>query len=1250
MPERDYLNAIRERVVVYDGGMGATLEQFELSSEDYGGLRGKCHEALVLNRPDVIEGVHASMLDAGAEVVETDTFQGSRLKLGEWGLADYTLEINTKAAEIARKAAGEHRFVAGSIGPTGYLPASEDPALGQIRFGELVEVFTEQAHGLIDGGADLIIIETAQDILEVKAAVFGARAAFKSSGRELPIHTSVSLLPNGGKMLLGTDISAVLCTLEALNVDVIGLNCSTGPQDMRDAIRFLGELCPVPVACIPNAGLPLQGPDGETIFPEEPEPLADALKEFVERYGVGVVGGCCGTTPAHIAAIVERVARRPVSARPAPRAPHLSSMIAATPLAQEPAPTMVGERVNSQGSRKAKELLLADDYDGLVQIAEDQVSGGAHVLDLCVALTERTDEDEQMRVLAKKVSLTQPAPIQIDSTEPQVIERALEQIPGRAIVNSVNLEAGRAKLDRVVPVALAHGAALIALTIDEVGMAKTAERKVEIAKRIRELCCEEHGLDPKLLIFDCLTFTLTTGDQEWRPSAIETIAGIKAIKQQIPDVKTSLGVSNVSFGVSPGARAVLNSVFLHHCVQAGLDLAMVNPNHITPYSEIPELERELADDLVFDRREDALEKFIEHFESKGPEDGAGGTGSTDPTEGMEPEEALHFHILRRRRDGVEDWIDRSVQKIGAVPTLNEVLLPAMKEVGDKFGAGELILPFVLQSAEVMKRAVARLENYLDKIEGYTKGTVVLATVFGDVHDIGKSLVNTILTNNGYTVIDLGKQVPIQTILDAAQEHDATAIGLSALLVSTSKQMPACIAELQAKGLSYPVLIGGAAINRAFGYRALYPAGKDSDVVYEPGVFYCKDAFEGLSVMDQLIDEDARGALVRKLLAGASEFRAKGETPAEDLNFADDSVRSPARTDAPIPTPPFWGVREIDVDLDELYRHLDTHVLFKLHWGGRGVKGEAWQTLLRDDFRPRLQRMWGEATGAGRDESGSRNGAAGERKAAAAARGPYLHPRALLGFFPCYALGNEIVVLDPAVAAPGATLDAADPAAELTRFVCPRQPKGDRICLADFFRPAVGPDGAPSPTGAPPEELDVIAVQAVTVGSQVTELMARLESEGEFAEQLFVHGLGVQTAEGLAEWLHYEVRRMLEIPLAQGRRYSWGYPAVPEQSEHLKVRKLLDLERIGMSITDGYAPEPEQSTLALVAHHPQAIYFGTRQGRLPPDGSPDDLIRGSSRDPSLSCAGGDGPELDDEDPPAGAVQEEDEPAMAGEGAG
>jgi 5-methyltetrahydrofolate--homocysteine methyltransferase len=1171
MPERDYIAATKERVVVFDGGMGATLEQFELSAEDYGGLAGKCHEVLVLNRPDVIEGVHNSMLEAGAKVVETDSFQGSRLKLEEWGLGEQTLEINRKAAEIARRAAGEQRFVAGSIGPTGFLPASTDPTLGDISFGRLVEVFAEQAQGLVEGGADLIMIETAQDILEVKAAIFGAREAFKQTGRTLPIQCSVSLLPNGGKMLLGTDIQSVLTTLTALEIDVIGLNCSTGPEDMRDAIRFLGEASPLPVHCIPNAGLPFQGPDGETIFPEKPEPLAATLGEFVERFGVGIVGGCCGTTPEHIAAIRERVDGRVPGERPAPGPIEVSSMMTSTPLVQEPRPTLVGERVNSQGSKKAKELLLADDYDGLVQVAEDQVEGGAHVLDACVALTERQDEDEQMQAVVKRISLTQPAPIQVDSTEPEVIKAALEQIPGRAIVNSINLEAGRDKADVVIPLAKEHGAALIALTIDEVGMAKTAERKVEIAERIRDIACNEHGLDPEALIFDALTFTLTTGDEEWRPSAVETIEGIRRIKAEIPGVKTSLGVSNVSFGVSPRPRAVLNSVFLHHCVEAGLDLAMVNPNHITPYSEIPDEERELTDDLVFNRREDALERFISHFESKGEE---AEVEVEDPTAGMEPEEALHWHILRRKKDGVEDQIERSVEKIGAVPTLNEVLLPAMKEVGDKFGAGELILPFVLQSAEVMKRAVAQLENHLDRIDGHTKGKVVIATVFGDVHDIGKSLVNTILTNNGYTVIDLGKQVPVDAIIDAAVENDADAIGLSALLVSTSKQMPTCVAELHQRGLEFPVLIGGAAINRDFGRRTLYPKGKESDEVYEPGVFYCKDAFQGLDTMDALVDTEARSALIDRIRTEARQLREKPVVVDDAPPTNDASVRSSARTDVPIPEPPYWGVREKEIEFDhdpakdDVFPYLDRHVLFKLHWGGRGVKGEAWRQLVEghdgeEGFAPRLERMWREQD--------------------------YLQPRARLGYFPCNADGNELVVFDP-----------EDPERELERLVFPRQPRHDRICLADFYRPLES------------GERDVVALQGVTVGPEVTGLIERLESEGEFAEQLYVHGLGVQAAEGLAEWMHSEVRRQLAIDLDQGRRYSWGYPACPDQSEHEKVWRLLELEEIGMTLSGGYAVMPEQSTVAIIAHHPQAVYFGMKSGFIPEDKAPDELIAGTER--------------------------------------
>ena len=1183
-----YLAAIRERIVVFDGGMGATLEEFDLTQADYGGLQGRCHEALVLNRPDVIEGVHASMLDAGAEVLETDTFQGSRLKLEEWGLGEHTLEINRKAAEIARRAAGPDRFVAGSIGPTGFLPASDDPTLGDISFRRLVEVFDEQAGALIEGGADLLIIETQQDILETKAAIFGAREAFKRVGRAVPIQASLFILRESGTMLLGTDVPALTTTLTALDVDVLGLNCSTGPSDMRDAIRYLGESSPLPLHCIPNAGIPHQGPDGETIFPEEPGPLAETLGEYVERYGVGIVGGCCGTTPEHIKAVVERVRGLRPTDRPSPGPIQVSSMITATPLVQEPRPTLVGERVNSQGSRKAKELLLADDYDGLLQVAEDQVNGGAHLLDVCVALTERPDEDVQMSEVVKRISLTQPAPIQVDSTEPEVIEAALEHIPGRAIVNSINLEAGRDKADRVVPLAKAHGAALIALTIDEVGMAKTADRKVEIATRIRDICVDDHGLDPEALIFDALTFTLTTGDEEWRPSAVATIEGIRRIKAEIPGVKTSLGVSNVSFGVSPQARAVLNSVFLHHCVEAGLDLAMVNPNHITPYAEIPEEERELTDALVFNRSDDALEKFIAHFEEKGEtaEEQAG-----DPTEGMEPEEALHWQILHRRKEGVEDWIDRSVEKIGAVPTLNTVLLPAMKEVGDKFGAGELILPFVLQSAEVMKRAVAQLENYLERIEGHSKGKVVIATVFGDVHDIGKSLVNTILTNNGYTVVDLGKQVPIDTIVNSAIEEEADAIGLSALLVSTSKQMPAAVQELHSKKLGFPVLIGGAAINRDFGRRIMYPGGKDSDEVYEPGVFYCKDAFVGLDTMDELIDSERRDALVARIRDEARQLREKPEVVDDAPPTTDDSVRSSARTDAPVPEPPFWGAREIPVDLA---RRLPL-----------SRPPRALQAALG---RPRQ-----EGRGVAADPRGARRrrGLQPQARAHVARAGLPAPAGAKLGYFPAAADGNELVIFDP-----------EDPEREIERLVFPRQPKHDRICLTDFFRPL-------QDDSLPPQR-DVVALQGVTVGPEVTERIEQLERDGEFAEQLFTHGLGVQAAEGLAEWLHSEVRRGLGIDLDQGRRYSWGYPACPDQSEHEKVWRLLGLEQIGMTLSDGYAVMPEQSTVAIVAHHPQAVYFGMKSGFIPDEKAPDELIAGTDR----------GGELPPEDEPEGGVVEEE----------
>ncbi|MDP9364100.1 MAG: B12-binding domain-containing protein, partial [Chloroflexota bacterium] len=683
------------------------------------------------------------------------------------------------------------------------------------------------------------------------------------------------------------------------------------------------------------------------------------------------------------------------------------------------------------------------------------------------------------------------------------------------------------------------GAALIALTIDEVGMAKTRERKLEVAKRIHDLVCGEHGMDPELLIFDDLTFTLTTGDEEWRPSAVETIEGIRLIKAELPGVKTSLGVSNVSFGIGQPARAVLNSVFLHHCVEAGLDLAMVNPNHITPYSEISEEERALADDLVFNTREDALERFIAHFEAKGPEAEA---EATDPTAGMEPEEALHWHILRRKRDGVEDQIDASVEKIGAVPTLNDVLLPAMKEVGDKFGAGELILPFVLQSAEAMKKAVGRLETYLEKQEGVTKGTVVLATVFGDVHDIGKNLVNTILTNNGYTVHDLGKQVPVNRIIDTAKEVNAMAIGLSALLVSTSKQMPLCVKELHQAGLQFPVIIGGAAINRAYAQRTLFV---DEETPYEPGVFYAKDAFEGLSLMDRIVDPPRRRELVETTVESARSAlgrpgRQAFSVPAEAAATDGGTVRQ-----VDPPSPPFWGVRELDdVSLADVWPCLDLKTLFRLHWGGKGVKDEAWEKLQEEEFLPRLRAMQAEA----------------EREG-------WLQPKVRYGYFPANSDGNDLVIFSP---------DEAE--RELGRFPFPRQPRRERLCLADYFLPLAS------------GRRDVAAFQLVTMGPEATARTERLQAAGEYAESFYGHGLSVQSAEGLAEYVHQRIRREFGIGEEQGKRYSWGYPSCPDLEQHVLVDKLLDAGAIGVRVTDGFQFEPEQTTAALVVAHPDARYF------------------------------------------------------------
>jgi 5-methyltetrahydrofolate--homocysteine methyltransferase len=1197
-PHSHFLEALQHRVIIFDGAMGTNIQTYHLGATDYGGERTEgCNEYLVITRPDVIEEIHTGFMEAGCDVLETDTFTASRLKLDEYGLGERTREINLSAAQLARRVADRYstpekpRFVAGSIGPTGMLPSSDDPSLSNITYQQLADIFREQASALIEGGVDLLIIETSQDILEVRAAIAGIRRAFNDLGRVLPIQAQVTL-DTSGRMLLGTDIAAAMTILVNLGVDVVGLNCSTGPEHMREPVRYLAEHCPLPISTIPNAGIPLNV-GGKAVYPTEPEPMAQALREFVEELGVNVVGGCCGNSHEHLRQIVQAVSSATRKPRPAQnnhandeaeRIPHVASGIHAAALIQNPAPLLVGERVNSTGSKKAKQALLADDYDTLLAIAREQVEGGAHTLDVQVALTERSDEAEQMRRTVKKLSMGIEAPLVIDSTEANVIQAALENYPGRAIINSINMENGRQRIEAVLPLAKEHGAAVVALTIDEEGMGKTAERKFAIARRIYEICTQEYGLKPDALIFDTLTFPVTTGQEELQNAAVETIEGIKRIKAELPGALTILGVSNVSFGVAQHARAVLNSVFLYHAVQAGLDAAIVNPAHITPYAEIDAEQRQLADDLLLNRRTDALPRFIEYFEQHGTHKKE--QEKADPTEGLTTDEKLHYQILHRKKEGIEALLDQSLlerlarsddegfgpdayQSLvaahqptpelsqAAVTILNTVLLPAMKDVGDKFGAGELILPFVLQSAEVMKRAVAHLEHFLERKEGYTKGKVVLATVFGDVHDIGKNLVNTILSNNGYTVYDLGKQVPLNTIIDKALEVEADAIGLSALLVSTSKQMPLCVQELHKRNLRFPVIVGGAAINRAYGRRIIFVGDDEQKAPYESGLFYAKDAFEGLEIMDKLSDPERHTVFVEQIKREAIQAAENAQRAAEGKSQETSStLQAPAVISVDrsrfaletLPTPPFWGPRVLErVGLEEVAACMDLNTLYRLHWGGK-THGEAFQRLVREDFEPRLERMLREAR---------------QRR--------FMEPKAVYGYYPCQSQGDELIMFDP-----------EDHDKEIARFSMPRQPDQERLCLADYF--------ASVDSG----RKDVVVLQVVTIGQKTTDLIDELQAQGDYSAAYYIHGLGAEMAEGMAEYVHRLVRRELGLPAEQGKRYSWGYPAIPDLEDHRKVFGVLPArETIGVDLTISHQLVPEQSTAAIVVHHPKAVYFAVR---------------------------------------------------------
>jgi 5-methyltetrahydrofolate--homocysteine methyltransferase len=1140
-----FRDAIARRVLVFDGAMGTQIQGEHLAASDFGGKEG-ANDLLTLTRPDLIEAIHGRYFAAGCDVVETNTFGSSRLKLDEYGVGHRTYEVNFRAAILARRAAErwstphQPRFVAGSIGPTGMLPSSSDPSLGNITGDALERIFYEQAKGLIEGGVDALILETHQDILELRAAVLAAAACRKDCLRDVFIIAQPTLIDANGRMLLGTDIASALATLERLPVDCVGLNCSTGPAEMKASVRQLAERCSHYVSVLPNAGMP-ENVDGRAVYKLSPDDLATALGEFVADLGVDIVGGCCGTTPAHMRKVVERI--RSISAPRRARGPagsELSSAMKAVPMTLEPRPLLVGERLNSQGSRKVKELLLADDYPGLLQIARGQVEAGAHVLDVCVALNERDDEGAQLRTLAKLLAQAVDAPLMIDSTEGDVIESALKVYPGRCIVNSVNLEKSGERVKRILPLVKRYGAAVVCMTIDEKGMAQTAERKAEIARRLVAVAAE-YGVEPDCLVFDALTFTLATGGEEYRRSAVETLEGIRRIKAETPGVLTTLGVSNVSFGLARHAREVVNSVFLYHAVQAGLDLAIVNPKDLTPYPAIGEAERAIAEDLIFDRRPDALARLIAHFGEKGSERPAAPV--EDLLAGKTAEERLHLQILHRRPEGIERLIDEALTRHSPVEVLNGVLLPAMKDVGDRFGSGELILPFVLQSAEVMKKAVGYLENFLEKKAGSTKGTIVLATVYGDVHDIGKNLVRTIVSNNGFTVHDLGKQVPVATIIEKAVEVGADAIGLSALLVSTSKQMPYCVEELHRRNLGFPVIIGGAAINRRFGYKTHFA---QDGSPYAGGVFYAKDAFEGLELVEALVDPARKAALKHEVLEKALHNRDAPAAVAPPPPAP--GVRSAVAPAARVPAPPFWGPRVVpagQIPLADLWPRLDLNELYKLQWGVR-AKGAEYERMIREEFAPKLE----------------------ELKAEAQAQG-WLQPKVVYGYFPCHAAGNELVILDP-----------LHRKAELARLRFPRQPDERLLCLADYFRAEPGSD--------------VCALQVVTVGDHASRLAEEASGRGDYTRGLFLHGLAVEAAEALAEHWHRVVKQELGLGPDQGKRYSPGYPSWPELSDQAQLWKLLEPDKtIGVTLTEAHQMVPEQSTSAIVLHHPEAVYFTIR---------------------------------------------------------
>ncbi|MBZ9639449.1 methionine synthase [Streptomyces sp. PSKA30] len=1159
---RTRVSALREalatRVVVADGAMGTMLQAQEPTLEDFQHLEG-CNEVLNVTRPDIVRSVHAEYFAAGVDCVETNTFGANLSALGEYDIADRIHELSEAGARIARETAdefaqrtGQQRWVLGSMGPGTKLPT-----LGHTTFAAIRDAYQQNAEGLLAGGADALLVETTQDLLQTKASVVAARRAMRTAGYDVPLIVSVTV-ETTGTMLLGSEIGAALTALEPLGIDMIGLNCATGPAEMSEHLRFLARHSRIPLSCMPNAGLPVLTAEGAHYPLTAPE-LADAQENFVRDYGLSLVGGCCGTTPEHLRQVVERVRDTTPSERSPRPEPGAASLYQSVPFRQDTSYLAIGERTNANGSKKFREAMLEGRWDDCVEMAREQIREGAHMLDLCVDYVGR-DGVADMEELAGRFATASTLPIVLDSTEVDVIRAGLEKLGGRAVINSVNYEDGdgpESRFAKVTELAREHGAALIALTIDEEGQARTAQKKVEIAERLIADLTGNWGIHESDILIDCLTFTICTGQEESRGDGIATIEAIRELKRRHPDVQTTLGLSNISFGLNPAARILLNSVFLDECVKAGLDSAIVHASKILPIARFDDEQVTTALDLIYDRRRDGydpLQKLMALFE--GATAKSLKAGKAEELAALPLEERLKRRIIDGERNGLEADLAEALQDRPALDIVNDTLLDGMKVVGELFGSGQMQLPFVLQSAEVMKTAVAYLEPHMEKTDADGKGTIVLATVRGDVHDIGKNLVDIILSNNGYNVVNLGIKQPVSAILDAAQEHRADVIGMSGLLVKSTVIMKENLEELNARGLAadYPVILGGAALTRAYVEQDLHE-------IYEGEVRYARDAFEGLRLMDALIGVK-RGVPGAKLPELRQRRVRAAATAVVEERPEEGHVRSDVATDNPVPTPPFWGTRVVKgIQLKEYASWLDEGALFKGQWGlkqARTGEGPSYEELVESEGRPRLRGLL--------DRLQTEN---------------LLEAAVVYGYFPCVSKDDDLIILD----------DAGN---ERTRFTFPRQRRGRRLCLADFFRPEEA------------GETDVVGLQVVTVGSRIGEETARLFESDSYRDYLELHGLSVQLAEALAEYWHARVRAELgfagEDPADmedmfalkyRGARFSLGYGACPDLEDRAKIADLLEPERIGVRLSEEFQLHPEQSTDAIVIHHPEAKYFNAR---------------------------------------------------------